>query len=127
MRISDCSSDVCASDLIAGRSPSKCTSTTAPRTWVILPMVFFAMGSLLSTSTVVTDLTGSQRLGAGDDFDEFLGDVRLARPIVSLRQRIDQVAGIARGVVHGRHAGTLLGREGFEQRPVDLDRQVARQ
>src|SRR3546814_21014373 len=105
MRISDCSSDVCASDLIAGRSPSKCTSTTAPRTWVILPTVFFAMGSLLSTSTVVTDLTGSQRLGAGDDFDEFLGDVRLARPNVSLRQRIDQVAGIERDrkcVVWGR-------------------------
>src|SRR5262245_8201502 len=49
-----------------------------------------------------------ERLGARDDFDEFLGDLRLALAIVAERQPVDHVAGIARGIVHGAHPCALL-------------------
>jgi hypothetical protein len=36
----------CSAFRIDGSSPSNCTSTTAPVTWVILPTLFFAIGLL---------------------------------------------------------------------------------
>ena len=68
-----------------------------------------------------------ERLGARDDLDQFLGDLRLALAVVADRQPVDHVAGVARGVVHGAHLGALLGGGVLEQRAEDLDRDVARQ
>ena len=38
-------SSMCSAVRIAGNSPSKCTSTTAPMTWVMVPMLFLAMSA----------------------------------------------------------------------------------
>src|SRR3954453_10797241 len=68
-----------------------------------------------------------QCLRARDDLDELLRDHGLARAVVELRLALDHVAGVAGGVVHGAHAGALLGGRVLEKRAKDLDREVARQ
>ena len=75
----------------------------------------------------VHDLASLERLGARNDFDQFLGDLRLARAVVAQRQRVDDVAGVARRRIHRRHARALLGRLVLEQRAEDLHRDIARQ
>src|SRR5687768_8036487 len=101
---------------MAGSSPGNCTSTTAPRTCAMRPTLFFiCMRPLLD------------RLGAGDDLDQLTGDVRLARAVVVQRQLVDHVAGIARGIVHRGHPRAMLARRTFQDRPIDLDGEVARQ
>ena len=67
------------------------------------------------------------RFGAGDDFDQFLGNCRLAGPVIDQRQAVDQVARIAGCVVHRRHPSCEFGSRGFKQGAVDLGRDVARQ
>src|SRR3954447_21190011 len=89
---------VCSAFWMNGSSPSNCTSMTAPITWVTRPTMLLAI-SLLPLS---------DGFGAGDDLDEFLGDVRLARPIVVQCQALDHVAGVARRIVHRRHARAVL-------------------
>ena len=49
------------------------------------------------------------RFGAGDNFDQFLGDGRLAGPVIDQGQAFDQVARIASRVVHGGHPCRQLG------------------
>jgi len=44
-----------------------------------------------------------QRLGAGDDLDQLLGDLRLAGAVVRKRLLANHLAGIAGGVVHRAH------------------------
>ena len=73
---------------------------------------------------LVTEL---ERLGAGDDLDQFLGDHRLTRAVVSERLLADHLAGIARGIVHRAHARALLGGGVFQKRAEHLHRQIARQ
>src|SRR6185312_740183 len=107
---------------ICGRSPSNFTSTTAPMTCEMVPTLFFAMGLV-----PLFVPRASKRLGAGDDFDEFLGDRRLSRAVVRGVEPVDHLAGVARGVVHRRHARTLLTRAVLQQRGEDLHREIARQ
>ena len=76
---------------------------------------------------LVASSQGSERLGAGDDLDQLFRDVSLARAVVVDRQAIDDVTGVARGVVHGRHARALLAGRILQQRSEDLHRQIARQ
>src|SRR6202166_1209346 len=83
---------------IAGRCSSNCTSTTAPMTWVMRPTLL----AIMSSSQIC-----SQRLGAGDDLDQFLGDHRLAGAVVFERLLADHLAGVAGGVVHRRHLRTV--------------------
>src|SRR3546814_15006218 len=83
--MSDWSSDVCSSDL---SSPSKCTSTTAPMTWVMRPLSSFA---------ILASLRFLERFGARNDFRQFRRDHRLARALVFQRQLADHLAGVARG------------------------------
>src|SRR5262245_17964129 len=104
---------------MAGKSPSKCTSTTAPSTCVILPTVFFAMALLLWS-----ELDG---LGAGDDLDQFLRDIRLPRAVVVDGQAVDHFPGVAGRAVHRGHARTFLAGAVLQQRLVDLHRQIVRQ
>src|SRR5689334_5110207 len=108
---------VCSAFWMNGSSPSNCTSMTAPITWVTRPTMLLAM-SLLPLS---------DGFGAGNDLDQFLGDVRLARAVIVQGQALDHVAGVARGVVHRRHARPVLAGGTFEQRAVELDRQRLRQ
>src|SRR5690348_6799233 len=90
---------VCSALRIAGSSPSNFTSTTAPITWLMVPTLFLAMISLVR----------SERLGARDDLDEFLGDDRLTGAVVGDGEAVDHLAGIAGRAVHRRHARPLLG------------------
>src|SRR5207302_4125113 len=69
----------------------------------------------------------SQRLGAGDDLDQLLGDDGLAGAVVVHREPVDHLAGIARRAVHRGHPGALLARGVFEERGIDLHRQIVRQ
>src|SRR6185437_14733123 len=94
-----------------GSSPSNCTSITAPITWVTRPTMLLA----------ITVLPLSNGFGAGDDLDEFLGDVRLACAVIVQRQALDHVAGVACRVVHGRHARAVLAGRTFQQRAIDRD------
>ena len=70
---------------------------------------------------------GLDGLGARDDFDQFLGDLRLALAVIGQRQVVDHVAGVARRIVHGAHLRAVERRGVLEQRLEDLDRDVARQ
>src|SRR5262245_56909744 len=114
---------------IAGRWPSNCTSTTAPMTWVMRPttLVGVAMNSPRSSLTTSVAASGSQRLGAGNDLDQFLGDHSLAGAVVAQRLGACHVAGVARGAVHRGHARALLGRGIFQERAEHLHGDVARQ
>src|SRR5260370_28391607 len=113
----------CRAFRMNGRSPSNLTSTTAPMTWVIVPMLFFAM-------TGVPCVLGAGPLegfGAGNNLDQFLGDDRLAGAVVVDGQPVDPLAGIARRAVHRRHARALLARHVLVQRRDDLHRKIVLQ
>jgi hypothetical protein len=66
---------------IAGSAPSNCTSTTAPMTWVTLPALA-GMEAFGAFAIVCLTPGSSERLGARNDFDEFLGDLRLTLTVV---------------------------------------------
>src|SRR6476659_1976069 len=68
-----------------------------------------------------------QRFRAGDDLEDLLRDLRLARAVHAQRQRVDDLAGVLRCVPHRRHARALLRRRGLEQRAVDLRLDVDRE
>ena len=55
------------------------------------------------------------------DFQQFIGDLRLARLVVIQGKAVDDVFGVFRGPLHGDHAGGVLGRAGFQH---DLDQAV---
>src|SRR3954451_1290352 len=128
---------------IAGRWPSNCTSTTAPMTWVIFPVAtamsssfavplmpakaaiqFFPCGPGSPLSRGRADgearVSSSQRLGAGDDLDQLLGDHRLARAVVGERLLADHFAGVARRVVHRAHLRAVERGVVFQERAEDL-------
>src|SRR5580698_3829687 len=118
---------VCSAFWMYGSSPSNCTSTTAPITWVTRPTMLLAMVCIPSRSRGSKSRRSSDGFGAGDDLDQFLGDVRLARPVVVQRQALDHVAGVARGTVHRGHPRAVFSGGTFQQRAKHLDRQVLRQ
>src|ERR1700680_5178108 len=93
---------------------------TGRMSWVMRPTLFDMVSPWLARS-------GSQRFGAGNDLDQFLGDHRLARAVVGERLLADHLAGVARGVVHGARARTLLGRGVLQERAKNLHRKSARQ
>src|SRR5262249_21055508 len=110
---------------ISGRCPSNCTSTTAPMIWRTRPTLLLAVSLFLRPYPSLRCPPGPclhrrrpacpgmtqflQRLGAGDDLDQLLGDVGLALAVVADRQLVDHVAGVAGGAVHRAHARALLG------------------
>src|SRR5690606_16571081 len=111
---------------IAGRGPSKVTSTTAPMTWLTRPTEPVA-ATVLVAALAICRTSFLERLGARNDFDQFLGDLRLTLAVVLQRQTLDHLAGIAGRVVHGAHLGTEERGIVLEQRPEHLDRNIARQ
>src|SRR3954467_5773331 len=111
---------------IAGSSPSKCTSTTAPITCAMRPILLVCVS--MNGPCLLKVLTSrSQRLGAGDDLDQLLSDLRLAGAVVFQGLLADHVAGIAGGVVHRAHLGAVERRGVLEQRAEDLDGDITRQ
>src|SRR4051794_38549850 len=122
---------------MAGRWPSNCTSTTAPMTWVTRPIWLAAVAMRRSPSKFCTceilDLNdrrlvrASDRLGAGDDLDQLLGDLCLTGSVVDLGLLADHFAGVAGGVVHRAHLRAIERGVVFQQRAEDLHRNIARQ
>src|SRR5215475_13376434 len=110
---------------MAGRWPSNCTSTTAPMTWVTRPIWVAAVAiyCLLRSEFRFR----SDCFCAGDDFDEFLGDLSLTRAVVDQRLLADHFAGVAGGVVHRRHLRAVERSVVLEQGAEDLHREIARQ
>src|SRR5271154_6803886 len=106
----------CSALRIDGRSASNLTSTTAPMICEMEPTLFLAMVGL-----------PLERLGARNDLDQFLGDVGLTLAVVGHVQPVDHLAGVARGVVHRRHARALFGSRVLQERGEDLYAQMARQ
>src|SRR5687768_8120586 len=119
---------------MAGRCPSNCTSTTAPMTWVMCP-VWFAGAAAIKLSPSNSVLRKSVRvsrewlecLGAGDDFDQLLGDLGLTGSVVDKSLLADHVAGIAGGVVHRAHLRAVERSVVFQERAKNLYREIARQ
>src|SRR5579863_536347 len=74
---------------IAGSSPSNSTSTTAPMIWIRRPLDWLMACLFL--------LDGG---GAGDDFNQLLGDLRLAGAVHLDGKGVDKIACIAGGIVH---------------------------
>src|SRR5205823_2532833 len=105
---------------IAGSSPSNSTSTTAPMTWISLPLDLPVEGAMMFSLSL-------DRGSAGDDFDQLLGDLRLAGTVHLNGEGLDKVARIARGIVHRRHLGGKEAGLVLEQRGEELHRDVLRQ
>ena len=74
-----------------------------------------------------TDASWPDGFGARDDFDQFLGDLRLTRAVVDQRLLADHFTGVARRVVHRAHLRAVERGVVLEQRAENLDRKVARQ
>src|SRR5262245_1060374 len=74
----------------------------------------------LSRAILIRLPSSSERFRAGDDLDQLLGDIGLALAVVAQRQLPDQIAGIARGRVHGAHLGAVEAGLVLEQRLQDL-------
>src|ERR1700746_3953569 len=114
---------------IAGRWPSNCTSTTAPITWVTRPVWLAAVAIQLSPSIRILSRVQSalDRLGAGDDLDQLLGDHLLTGAVVDQCLLADHFAGIAGGVVHRAHLRAVERSVVLKQGAEDLHCKVARQ
>src|SRR6185437_6384034 len=105
---------------MAGKGPSNCTSTTAPMTWVTRPIWL----ATVAISSVSFEL---DRLGAGNDLDQFLGDHGLTGAVVDQGLLADHLARVACGVIHRRHLRAVERRVVLQQRAEDLHREIARQ
>src|SRR5205085_1894849 len=109
---------------ISGSGPSNCTSTTAPVTCAMRPILLLLglRGAFIARSSFRSD-----RLGAGDDFNQLLGNHGLAGTVVLQRQTVNDIGGISGCGIHGAHARALFGRRIFQQCTEYLDGDVARQ
>src|SRR5580658_3934556 len=113
---------------MAGRCPSNCTSTTAPMTCVMRPVWLAGVAIKLSPSnSQISNDRLSDRLGAGDDFNQLLGDHRLTGSIVDQGLLADHVAGVAGGVVHRAHLRAVERGVVLQKRAKNLHRDIARQ
>src|SRR6266404_9962976 len=108
---------------MAGRCPSNWTSTTAPMTCVMRPVWLAGV----AMKTLSFEFLISNRLGAGDDFNQLLGDHRLSGTVVDQGLLADHVAGVAGGVIHRAHLRAVERGVVFQKRAEDLDREIARQ
>src|SRR3954469_23087563 len=135
-------------ELISGSSSGKTASITTPwissirptlrlpsPCWVCCASVWFSVLASMNSPFALRrrrerrrpgDVTVwlDQRLGAGDDFHDLLGDLRLALAVHLPGQVLDQVARVRGGVSHPSHARAVIGGRGLEQRPEDRDLDV---
>src|SRR6266446_5253323 len=110
---------------------SNSTSTTAPMTWLIQPSrgVFLsALGDFALVFAIRAPPSSRARgLGAADDLHQLGRDARLADLVRVKGQRVDQVAGGVRRVLHRDHLGRVLARLVLEHGLENLGLDVARQ
>src|SRR5271156_2872722 len=119
---------------MAGRCPSNCTSTTAPMTCVTRPVWLAGVAIKLSPSNSQSldnrrsdrCVSPLHRLGAGDDFNQLLGDHGLTGAVVNQGLLADHVAGVAGSVVHRAHLGSVEGGVVLQERAENLHRNIAR-
>src|SRR6266508_80699 len=117
----------------SGWSPgSNSTSTTAPMTWLIRPSrsVFLVAGFCafgFAFAISVPPSSGAGRgFGAADDLHQFGRDAGLAHLVRVKRQRVDEVAGGVRRVLHRDHLGRVLAGLVLEHGLEDLRLHVSR-
>src|SRR5579872_5634345 len=113
---------------------SNFTSTTAPITWVMRPVALAILAMGLRPCPRILSLlrrsgrgVRSERLGARNDLDQFLGDHRLPGAIVPQGVFLHHVAGVARRVVHCAHLSAEERGLILEQGAIDAHRHRARQ
>src|SRR3954465_8068497 len=100
-------------------------------TWVTRPTWVAAVAMKLSFEILYLNdrrsLRASDRLGAGDDLDQLLGDLGLTGSVIDLGLLADHFAGVAGRVVHRAHLSAVERGVVFQQRAENLDRDIARQ
>src|SRR5688500_15806324 len=106
-----------------GSSPGKRASITTPLISMIVPLL---LSSAMSSSRSVVVLSvrprarrSGERVRAGDDLEDLLGDGRLAGAVHRQGQVVDQAAGVVGGVAHRGAAGGQLGGRALQQRAED--------
>src|SRR3954453_5170272 len=115
--------------LISGSSSGKTASITTPVISSIRPTLRCSSSERSSVRSSVALMRVpllAQRLGAGDDFHDLLGDLGLARAVHLERQVVDDLLRVVGGAAHRGHAGAVLGRGGLEQGAIDRDLHVVR-
>src|SRR6478752_8489357 len=100
-------------------------------TWVTRPTWLAAVAMKLSFESLDLNdrrlVRASDRLGAGDDLDQLLGDLGLTGSVVDLGLLANHFAGVAGRVVHRAHLSAIERGVVFQQRAEDLNRDIARQ
>ena len=89
-----------------GQPAGKTASRTTPLISTILPMFCRSRWSamcLLKRGEVRVCSSARERVRAGDDLEDLLRDLRLARAVHRERETVDQLAGVLRRVAHRRH------------------------
>src|SRR3954452_6850189 len=120
-RIPSSPRSIVIAELIWGSSSGKTASMTTP--WIS------SIRPLLSVFVSVAMWCGScsgldQRLGAGNDFHDLLGDLGLAGAVHLQGEVFDDFAGVLAGVAHRGHAGAVLGGGALQQGAEDRDLDV---
>src|SRR5258706_1483473 len=109
----------------SGWSPgSNATSTTAPITWLTWPtrVLVFVFASAISSPLG----RGAHRFCATHDFHQLCGDSRLPDLVRVKRQRLNEVAGGVRRILHRDHLGRVLAGLVLEHCLEDLRLHVSR-
>src|SRR4051794_9020659 len=124
---------IVTAEKISGSFSGKTASMTTPVTCSTRPTLvpfplLSAMGSFscLQIESWLLCARLAERLGAGDDLQDLLRDLRLAHPVHFQGQLADHLLGVLGGVAHRRHPRPQLRSGGLEQRPVNRDRHVLR-
>src|ERR1700677_674637 len=128
---------------------TNCTSTAGPATWITCP-TFSGINEVSGRSSLVVrgslilvpcycmrscrslaslGMTNLWLLCGCSTYYlyNFFRDLGLARAIHYQGQRIDHIAGVAGGRIHGGHAGGVLGSYGLKERVKNLNADVLRQ
>ena len=94
-------------------------------TWAIVPFVdWFRTGAVAIFVSLAFDLL-LERFRASNNFNQFSGNRGLTAAVILDGKLVDQVAGIARGVVHCGHRCALFGCSIFEQGAEKLSLHIA--
>src|SRR4051812_44554706 len=113
--------------LISGSSSGNTASITTPVISSMRPTFLPSLWrSSFFSSVAAIGFSLAQRLGAGDDFHDLLGDLGLAGPVHLQGEVFDELPRVLRGVAHSGHARAVLGRGGLQQGAVDRDLHVVR-
>src|SRR3954453_13094211 len=100
-------------------------------TWVTRPTWVAAVAMKLSFEILYLNdrrlVRASDRLGAGDDLDQLLGDLGLTGSVVYLGLLANHFPRVAGGVVHRAHLRAVERGVVLQQRAEDLHRDIARQ